>query len=99
MFPHERAVKEGGEEEERRLFYVSITRAKQRFIITTAKTRWRFDPKEKKRRPCKQMDSTFISELPDELVDFHTPDDYFTPMGSEAVMTGLDDILALFDDD
>jgi len=97
MFPHERSVMEGGEEEERRLFYVSITRAKQQFFITTAKTRWRFDPKEKKRRACTQLDSMFISELPEDNVDFHTPEDYFTPMGSEAVMNGLDNILAMFD--
>jgi len=97
MFPHERSVMEGGEEEERRLFYVSITRAKQQFFITTAKTRWRFDPKEKKRRACTQLDSMFISELPEENVDFHTPEDYFTPMGSDAVMDGLDNILAMFD--
>ena len=99
MFPHERAVQEGGEEEERRLFYVSITRAKERFHITTCKTRWRFDPREKKRRACKQMDSMFIGELPEANVDFRTPDDYFTPLGTEAVMSGLDDILAMFDDD
>lgn len=99
LFPHDRAVMDGGEEEERRLFYVSITRAKQQYFITTAKTRWRFDPREKKRRACKQLDSMFISELPEAYVEFHTPDTFFTPMGADDVMSGIDDILAMFDDE
>jgi DNA helicase-2/ATP-dependent DNA helicase PcrA len=34
MFPHSRAVEEGGEEEERRLFYVTVTRAKDELYLT-----------------------------------------------------------------
>ena len=34
MFPHSRAVEEGGEEEERRLFYVTVTRAKDELYLS-----------------------------------------------------------------
>lgn len=39
IFPNERAVEEGQLEEERRLCYVSITRAKERLYLTTAVNR------------------------------------------------------------
>lgn len=41
-FPHERALLENGEEEERRLFYVAVTRAKEYLFMTYAKTRFKF---------------------------------------------------------
>lgn len=34
IFPHSRSIKEGDESEERRLFFVSVTRAKDRLILT-----------------------------------------------------------------
>lgn len=37
QIPYKRALKEGGEEEERRLFYVGMTRAKERLRITYVK--------------------------------------------------------------
>ena len=39
VFPHSRALEEGGEEEERRLCYVGITRARQRLYLTWARER------------------------------------------------------------
>jgi DNA helicase-2/ATP-dependent DNA helicase PcrA len=36
MVPHQRSLDEGGEEEERRLFYVSMTRAKNRLFLTAS---------------------------------------------------------------
>ncbi len=39
IFPHERALEENGYEEELRLFYVSITRAKQELYLTRARSR------------------------------------------------------------
>lgn len=39
LFPSRRAIEEGGLEEERRLFYVAITRAKERLFLTSAETR------------------------------------------------------------
>ena len=43
LFPSQRSIDEGGEEEERRVMYVAITRAKERLFATYAKTRFRFN--------------------------------------------------------
>lgn len=44
LFPSSRSLSEdGGEQEERRVMYVAITRAKERLFMTYAKTRFRFN--------------------------------------------------------
>ncbi|MET0557555.1 MAG: UvrD-helicase domain-containing protein [Solirubrobacterales bacterium] len=65
-FPHMRALEEGGEEEERRLCYVGITRARQRLYMTWARERRLFGRSER------NMPSRFIDELPVELTDRHS---------------------------
>lgn len=62
IIPHEKSVAETGVEEERRLMYVAITRAKQRLIISMAKQRMRLG-KETASRP-----SRFLFEIPKELI-------------------------------
>ncbi|HEX3241046.1 MAG TPA: UvrD-helicase domain-containing protein [Solirubrobacterales bacterium] len=64
-FPHMRALEEGGEEEERRLCYVAITRARQRLYMTWARERRLFG------RAERNMPSRFIDELPVELTERH----------------------------
>ena len=64
-FPHMRALEEGGEEEERRLCYVAITRARQRLYLTWARERRLFG------RAERSMPSRFLDELPEELVERH----------------------------
>ena len=39
IFPHERALEENGYEEELRLFYVALTRAKQELYLTRCRSR------------------------------------------------------------
>ncbi|MEJ7876248.1 MAG: 3'-5' exonuclease, partial [Solirubrobacterales bacterium] len=63
VFPHARSVEEGNLEEERRLAYVGVTRAKQRLYMTCARRRslhgtsgW-------------NLPSRFLREVPAELVD------------------------------
>ncbi len=63
VFPHMRALEEGEEEEERRLCYVGITRAKSRLWLTHARSRRMFANREI------GIASRFLSELPDELVE------------------------------
>ena len=65
-FPHMRALEEGGEEEERRLCYVAITRARKRLYLTWAKERRLFG------RAEYNLPSRFIDELPVELTERHT---------------------------
>jgi DNA helicase-2/ATP-dependent DNA helicase PcrA len=62
-FPHMRALEEGGEEEERRLCYVAITRARQRLYMTWARERRLFG------RAERNLPSRFIDELPVELTE------------------------------
>ncbi|MBM3193829.1 MAG: ATP-dependent DNA helicase [Chlamydiae bacterium] len=60
--PHEKSLLEGNLEEERRLFYVAITRAKKYLTISMAKNRT-VHGKEKPTNP-----SRFLFELPKELI-------------------------------
>lgn len=64
LFPHQRSIADpDGLEEERRLCYVGITRAKQILYITHAEQR-RLHGSDKRAQP-----SRFISEIPNELIE------------------------------
>jgi DNA helicase II / ATP-dependent DNA helicase PcrA len=63
VFPHSRSLEEGNEEEERRLCYVGITRARKRLWMTHARSRRLFAGRET------SFPSRFLSELPEELVE------------------------------
>jgi ATP-dependent DNA helicase UvrD/PcrA len=65
-FPHMRALEEGGEEEERRLCYVGITRARKRLYMTWARERRLFG------RAEHNLPSRFVDELPSELTERHS---------------------------
>ena len=56
-------MEEGGEEEERRLCYVGITRARRKLYLTYAKQRTLFGKTEAR------MPSKFVAEIPDEFLD------------------------------
>jgi DNA helicase-2/ATP-dependent DNA helicase PcrA len=62
-FPHMKALEEGGEEEERRLCYVGITRARSRLYMTWTRERRLFG------RAEHNLPSRFVDELPEELVE------------------------------
>jgi len=62
-FPHMKALEEGSEEEERRLCYVAITRARQRLYMTWTRERRLFG------RAERNLPSRFVDELPEELVE------------------------------
>jgi DNA helicase II / ATP-dependent DNA helicase PcrA len=63
VFPHSRSLEEGNEEEERRLCYVGITRARKRLWMTHARSRRMFAGRET------GFPSRFLSELPEALVE------------------------------
>jgi DNA helicase-2/ATP-dependent DNA helicase PcrA len=68
LFPHENAVTEqGGLEEERRLMYVAITRARQRLHVSLAQTRMLHG------QTRYNMRSRFLDELPESHVRWLTP--------------------------
>ncbi len=63
VFPHSRALDEGGLEEERRLCYVGITRAERDLYMTYARTRSVFGAR------TYGAPSRFLTEIPAELTD------------------------------
>jgi len=64
LIPHARALEEGdgNVEEERRLFYVAITRARKRLLITACKQRRRNS------MPVDCVPSPFLAEIPEGLI-------------------------------
>ncbi len=63
VFPHARSLEEGSLEEERRLCYVGMTRAKERLTFTHASRRSLYG------RTDANLPSRFLDELPDEGVE------------------------------
>lgn len=64
IFPNDMAIQSGGLEEERRLAYVAITRARKRAIIINAMSRLVFGNKEY------NSSSRFITEMDNKYLDF-----------------------------
>jgi DNA helicase-2/ATP-dependent DNA helicase PcrA len=62
-FPHMKSLEEGSEEEERRLCYVAITRARSRLYMTWTRERRLFG------RAERNLPSRFVDELPEELTE------------------------------
>jgi DNA helicase-2/ATP-dependent DNA helicase PcrA len=63
VFPHHSSKEDGSYEEERRLFYVSMTRAMKYLILTYARRRYI-------RRGMNLQPSPFLRELPDEVTEW-----------------------------
>lgn len=69
LIPHARSVEEndGNVEEERRLFYVAITRAREKLLISSCLKR-------KKQMSIVECEiSRFLDEIPENLVEYHEP--------------------------
>ena len=64
IFPNDMAVQSGGLEEERRLAYVAITRARRRAIIINTMSRMVFDNRQY------NSPSRFITEMDNKFLDF-----------------------------
>jgi DNA helicase-2/ATP-dependent DNA helicase PcrA len=63
LFPHQRSSEEPGRmEEERRLCYVGITRAREQLVVTSAEVRRLYG------NESYNMLSRFVREIPDELI-------------------------------
>lgn len=69
LFPHERSSRSAkieDAEEERRLFYVALTRAKERVYLTHAQSRMIFGSRNL------SMPSQFLFDIPAELIELHS---------------------------
>jgi len=63
IFPSSRSIEEQGVEEERRLFYVGMTRAKERLTLTHASSRLLWG------RTTHNLPSRFLDELPESEIE------------------------------
>ncbi len=66
ILPHKRSMEEGTRDEERRLLYVGITRAKEKLTMTHCHSRIKYGD------PLPVMPSSFIKELPTPPVEVST---------------------------
>ena len=75
MMPHARSIEEndGEIEEERRLFYVAITRAQRRLVLSACRSRRR------RGQVCEALPSPFLDELPRELLSIQEEEAELAP--------------------
>lgn len=83
LLPHYNSTMSGQVEEERRLFYVGLTRAKEKLYLASANRRMVFGKQQG------TVTSRFVSELPTDLIkmqnfDFRTQDINYRPRKSSA---------------
>ncbi len=69
LLPHRNSLDDAGIEEERRLAYVGITRARRQLIMTFAARRNRYG------ETVECEPSRFLGEIPDHLLDWDRPED------------------------
>ncbi|MGI9255685.1 MAG: ATP-dependent helicase [Salinispira sp.] len=77
IIPHKRSLEESGNseevlEEERRIFYVALTRAKKKLCLTHCSSRYVL------RELIDMNPSPFLEEIPDQFIHFKEPEDEVT---------------------
>ena len=92
VFPNERAVEEGSMEEERRLMYVAVTRAREKLFLTRAVTRLT------RGVFTRHLASPFLSELPEGEIEKTEPGDVLRTLNSEELERGFAEIFKLLRD-
>ncbi len=81
VFPHQRAIEEANLEEERRLCYVGMTRARQRLTLTYCRSRMLFGVRNQ------NPPSLFLTEIPAEVVEHERQRPAFSAAGRRAPAT------------
>ena len=82
IIPHRNSEEEGTVEEERRLFYVAITRARVELVITRCLNRLQ------RGKPSPRDPSRFLGEIPDEMLAKETPLS-FDPAEREDILAAI----------
>jgi len=90
LLPNQRAVEEGSLEEERRLFYVAITRAQERLALTYA------DKRMVRGNLHRKIASEFLDELPQDIVKYLKPSQFFAKLSPEEVTKQMQEKLRAF---
>jgi DNA helicase-2/ATP-dependent DNA helicase PcrA len=88
-FPHERSTREGALEEERRLFYVAVTRAKTNLVITFSLNRMA------KGKMARKVPSRFLKHIPEEYADKIGKNEFFKPMDRAELLNAMDKIFEM----
>jgi DNA helicase-2/ATP-dependent DNA helicase PcrA len=80
IIPHVRSVTEGDAnvEEERRLFYVALTRAQKHLFLSCCRSRRRMG------KPVEVLPSPFLDEIPPECLTMQAEEKDFTPDFADA---------------
>ena len=90
LIPHARSVAEndGDVEEERRLFYVAITRARDKLFLTSCQQR-------KKMNMINECTpSRFLDEIPQNLIEYHEPKEITQEEAHDMLSNFLDNLKA-----
>ena len=96
LIPHEKSIEdsendEGGSiEEERRLFYVAITRAREKLFITSCKKRRHLQTA----KDCEP--SPFLDEIPQGLIEIHVKENEKKVADDDQAQKYIDKMKALF---
>jgi DNA helicase-2/ATP-dependent DNA helicase PcrA len=90
LLPHSRSKMEGTMDEERRLFYVAITRAQERLTISHCESRKKYG----QAVPCHP--SPFLKEIPEELIE-HANETARQPVSAETGKGYFDMLRAAID--
>ncbi len=83
IFPHERSEMEGKTDEELRLFYVALTRARRNLLLTHTEYRM-YRGMDQNQTPSK-----FLQLLPADILDKHQPQDLIKTMSKEELIKSL----------
>lgn len=90
-FPHERALEEGSTDEEKRLFYVAITRAKKELFLTCSRERY----VRGQRKNC--IESPFLHLLPKDSLQTGMPDDFIKLLSKDDMKAAFAKIFSMLD--
>ena len=93
VFPHERSLRENGLDEERRLFYVAITRARELLYLTYCGERFKY------REFIRQFPSPFLLDLPPEIVDRDVPENLTFEASDDNKIRAYENIFRLLDEE
>ncbi len=83
IFPNERALAEDSLDEELRLFYVALTRAKRYLMITHARERFRYG------KVTRAIPSDFLLRLPEELTDAGDDYEFIQQLSADSINEGF----------
>ncbi|UDQ99112.1 UvrD-helicase domain-containing protein [Lentisphaerota bacterium WC36G] len=91
VFPHERSLMEGSEDEELRLFYVAITRAQLELFLSWSMIRMQRGKKNRQNR------SHFLDQLPEQCIETLTAEQLVPVMSEDDQKQAFADIMKMFD--